>query len=40
VLAFNCGGPAFQLRRQMLEEDLGPRLVQVVKNVEAALDHF
>lgn len=37
VLAFNCGGPAFQLRRHMLEDDLGPRLVQVVKNVEAAL---
>ena len=37
LLAFNCGGPAFQLRRHMLEDDLGPRLVQLVKNVEAAL---
>ena len=37
LLAFNCGGPAFQLRRPMLEDDLGPRLVQLVKNVEVAL---
>lgn len=37
LLAFNCGGPAFQIRRPMLEDDLGPRLAQLVKNVEAAL---
>lgn len=39
LLAFNCGGPAFQIRRQMLEDDLGPRLVQLVRSVEAALGH-
>jgi DNA-binding IclR family transcriptional regulator len=37
ILGFNCGGPAFQLRRPALEEDLGPRLVNLVRNVEAAL---
>lgn len=35
VLAFNCGGPAFQLRRHMLEDDIGPHLVALVKNVQA-----
>ncbi|PWV57767.1 IclR family transcriptional regulator [Plasticicumulans acidivorans] len=36
IYAFNCGGPAFQIRRHMLEDDLGPRLVNLVRNVEAA----
>jgi DNA-binding IclR family transcriptional regulator len=35
VLSFNCGGPAFQLRRHMLEDDIGPRLVTLVRNVTA-----
>jgi DNA-binding IclR family transcriptional regulator len=34
VMAFNCGGPAFLLARDKLEHDLGPRLVQLVKNIE------
>ena len=37
LLAFNCGGPAFQLRRHMLEDDIGPRLVALVRNVAAKL---
>lgn len=36
ILAFNCGGPAFQLRRHMLEDDIGPHLVALVKNVQAS----
>jgi len=36
-LAFNCGGPSFLLRRHMLEDDLGPRLVNMVRNIEAEL---
>lgn len=34
VMAFNCGGPSFLLRRHMLEDDLGPRLVSMVRNIE------
>ena len=37
ILSFNCGGPAFQLRRHMLEDDIGPRLVTLVRNVTAML---
>ncbi len=37
VFAFNCGAPAFQLTRERLEKDIGPRLVHMVRNIEAAL---
>lgn len=37
VFAFNCGAPAFQLSRERAENDIGPRLVNVVRNIEAAL---
>ncbi len=37
VMAFNCGGPAFMLTREMLMEDLGPRLVAVVRSVETSM---
>lgn len=37
VVAFSCGGPAFALRQHMLEDDLGPRLSHMVRNVEASL---
>jgi len=33
VLAFNCGGPPFILSRNTIENDIGPRLVSLVKNV-------
>jgi hypothetical protein len=33
-MAFNCGGPSFLLSQELLENDLGPRLVQLVRNVE------
>jgi len=38
VFAFNCGGPAFQINKERLESDIGPRLVNMVRNVEAALN--
>jgi DNA-binding IclR family transcriptional regulator len=38
VFAFNCGAPAFQIARERLETDIGPRLVNLVRNVEAALN--
>lgn len=33
-MAFNCGGPGYLLPREKLENDLGPRLVQLVRKVE------
>lgn len=37
VFAFNCGAPAFQLSRDKAEADIGPRLVNAVRNIETAL---
>lgn len=36
VLAFNCGGPSFQLSREKLEDDIGPRLINMVQNIGTA----
>ena len=36
LLAFNCGGPAYLLPKQRLEDDLGPRLVELVNTVSRA----
>lgn len=33
LMAFNCGGPAFILSREKLENDIGPKLVSLVKRV-------
>jgi DNA-binding IclR family transcriptional regulator len=35
--AFNCGAPAFQFTRRRLENDIGPRLVNTVRNMERDL---
>jgi DNA-binding IclR family transcriptional regulator len=37
IVSFNCSVPAFMLKKGQLEEDIGPRLVAMVRNVEAAL---
>lgn len=37
IVAFNCGVPSFALKKGQLEEDLGPRLVSMVRTIEAAL---
>lgn len=37
VLGFNCCGPAYQLPREDLIEKWGPRLVNMVRNVEATI---
>ena len=37
IVSFNCGVPAFMLKKGQLEEDIGPRLVTTVRNIEAAL---
>ena len=35
--AFNCGAPAFRFTEDRLMNDIGPRLVAMVRNIEAAL---
>ena len=35
--AFNCGAPAFRFTEERLIKDIGPRLVAMVRNIEAAL---
>jgi DNA-binding IclR family transcriptional regulator len=35
--AFNCGAPAFRFTEDRLLGDIGPRLVAMVRNIEAAL---
>jgi len=35
--AFNCGAPAFRFTEDRLVSDIGPRLVAMVRNIEAAL---
>jgi len=37
IVAFNCGVPAFMAKKGQLEDDLGPRLVAMVRNIEASL---
>ncbi len=37
IVSFNCGVPAFMLKKGQLEDDIGPRLVAMVRNIEAAL---
>ncbi len=37
AMAFNCGGPAFLLSRERLIDEVGPRLVELVRKVEADL---
>ena len=35
--AFNCGAPAFRFTEDRLLNDIGPRLMAMVRNIEAAL---
>jgi DNA-binding IclR family transcriptional regulator len=35
--AFNCGAPAFRFTEERLLNDIGPRLLAMVRNIEAAL---
>jgi DNA-binding IclR family transcriptional regulator len=39
LLTFNCAAPSFFLRRHMLEDDIGPRLVNLVRTIEAEAGH-
>lgn len=35
LLTFNCAAPSFTLRQHMLEDDIGPRLVNLVRTIES-----
>lgn len=37
ILAFNCGGPGFLVDSKTLEEEYAPRLVTMVRRIDAAL---
>lgn len=37
VMAFSCGGPSFQMTKAKIENDIGPRLLNLVSNVKTAL---
>lgn len=39
IYAFNCSGPAFQMSEEAMRADVGPRLVAMVRNIEAELLH-
>lgn len=37
IMVFSCSGASFQLRPQVIENDIGPRLLNLVGNVKTAL---
>ncbi len=37
IMVFSCSGASFQLSKQMIETDIGPRLINLVGNVRTAL---
>ena len=37
IFAFNCGAPAFHFTRAQLENEIGPRLLNTTRNIEAEL---
>ena len=37
IVSFNCTVPAFMLKKGQLDDDIGPRLVSMVRDIEAAL---
>ena len=38
IFAVNCGAPAFHFSRSRLENDIGPRLLNTMRNIEAELN--
>jgi DNA-binding IclR family transcriptional regulator len=38
IFAFNCGAPAFLISPERLNDDIGPRLVEMVRKVEMVLN--
>ena len=37
IIAFNCGGPSFSIKRTVLEAEIGPKLVNLVREVKGRL---
>jgi DNA-binding IclR family transcriptional regulator len=37
IMVFSCSGASFLLSKQMIENDAGPRLINLVGNVRTAL---
>jgi DNA-binding IclR family transcriptional regulator len=37
IMVFSCSGASFQMSRQIIENDIGPRLINLVGNVRTAL---
>lgn len=37
IMVFSCSGASFQIPRQLIESDIGPRLINLVGNVRTAL---
>ena len=40
LLTFNCAAPSFVLRQHMLEDDIGPRLVNLVRTIESEVARY
>ncbi len=40
LLTFNCAAPSFLLRQHMLEDDIGPRLVNLVRTIESEVARY
>jgi len=39
IMVFSCSGASFQLSQQLIESDIGPRLINLVGNVRTALTY-
>lgn len=37
LIVFNCGGPSFHLSKEKIETDIGPRLVNMVSNIQGTI---
>jgi DNA-binding IclR family transcriptional regulator len=40
LLTFNCAAPSFVLRQHMLEDDIGPRLINMVRTIESEVARY
>ena len=40
LLTFNCAAPSFLLRQHMLEDDIGPRLINMVRTIESEVARY
>jgi DNA-binding IclR family transcriptional regulator len=40
LLTFNCAAPSFLLRQHMLEDDIGPRLINLVRTIESGVVRY